>query len=65
MPSELEPVFHCNAAAHILGMSSDNLRLLARTGKIACNKRCCCFVFSKDQLDCYRQGVPYQPKGAR
>ena len=60
-----EELYTCNQAAHILGMSSDNLRLLARLGRVACNKQGRKFFFSQSQIDRYRQGVPYQPKGAR
>jgi hypothetical protein len=68
MQNEQEQVYSCNEAAHALGISSDHLRMLARTGKIACNKlNHRFFVFTATQLEAYldeyKRSVPYVPKG--
>ena len=67
MENEKEQVFTCNEAAHLLSVSTDHLRMLARTGKIACNKRNNrFFCFSQSQLDKYldqyKRSVPFIPK---
>lgn len=60
-----EELYDCNSAAHMLKISTDHLRLLARAGKIACNKRGKKFIFTQSQLDAYRVGKPYMPAGKK
>ena len=57
-----EELYDCNSASHVMKISTDHLRMLARAGKIACNKRGRKFIFTQSQLDAYRYGEPYTPK---
>ena len=60
--TEIETIYSSTHAAPLLNMGADNLRLLARSGRIGCRKIGRKFYFSAQNLNDYLAGSPVPSK---